>query len=155
MKLNIILPLLLFLLPALTWGDDVTLFPYDTTKTLFGEKAIAVNKPLFIDFWASWCSPCKESFVEYNRLEKEFSGKIQFVAVNEDSDKSEAEKFLKSNTLNLNVLYDKDRTFARKLKVMALPTLFIFDSKGQLKLMVRGFDQKRMKEIHSTLKEIQ
>lgn len=134
------------------FAADATLnFPYDLANSTFDSK-IPKNKKLFVDFWASWCGPCKESFSEYNAIQKKFSNKnIEFIAINEDNVKADAESFLKSNPLGLTVYYDKNRILAQELKVKALPTLFIFNADGSLKLRIQGFHKNRIKEIESAL----
>ena len=90
---------------ALKVGDD---FPDLATFQLEGRPAAALKgKVVIVDFWASWCGPCKESFPAMNDLQKKYGDKgLVIVAVNEDEEKSDMQDFLKANAASFTVLRD-------------------------------------------------
>ncbi len=141
--------------PQLSFGDEqkTQKFPF-TELTAEEAKILTSGKPLFIDFWASWCSPCKKSFPENNRLAKKFKAQVHFVAINEDQNEKQALAFLKEFPLEFPNIMDNQRRLAKMLQVKALPTLLIFDAEGNLVLNVRGYDPENLGKIEKTLERI-
>lgn len=117
-------------------------------------KVITPGKPLLIDFWASWCGPCKKSFPENNRLAKKFKNRVNFVAINADKDVNEALAFLKELPLEFPNIMNNHQRLAKMLQIKALPTLLIFDASGKLVLSVRGYDPADIGKIEKTLEAV-
>lgn len=139
--------------PRFGFADETKRFPFSQLTTEEA-KIITPGKPLFLDFWASWCGPCKKSFPENNRLAKKFKDRVNFVAINEDRDTNEALAFLKELPLEFpNIMHNHHR-LAKMLQIKALPTLMIFDANGNLALSVRGYDPADLGKIEKTLEAV-
>jgi thiol-disulfide isomerase/thioredoxin len=116
------------------------------------------GKVVLVDFWASWCSPCLQSFPWMNELEQRHS-KDGFVvlAVNMDQDRALADAFLKKTVVGFRIEYDPQGTIAQKFDVQAMPTSFLIDRSGKLRASHKGFREKqraeREAEIQQLLKE--
>ncbi len=114
-----------------------------------GQKVFDKNEKadlIMIDFWASWCDPCKESFPYYDEKVKNVKGKtILFISINMDEKKEKAEAFLKAYPQKHVVVWDKEKTLIRQLKFEAVPYLFILDKDWKLIESVKGFDEKTRK----------
>jgi len=95
---------------------------------------------VYLDFWASWCVPCRKSFPWMHRLQAKYQDQgLRVVAVNVDRDHKAAEAFLKTNGGDLSVIYDPKGHFARWLKLDVMPTSFILDRQGKLLQTNIGF----------------
>jgi len=116
------------------------------------------GKVVLVDFWASWCSPCLQSFPWMNELQKRHS-KDGFVvlAVNVDQERALADAFLKKTPVDFRIEYDAAGAMATQFGVQAMPTSFLIDRRGQVRIRHNGFREKqraeREVEIQQLLKE--
>ena len=110
------------------------------------DSALADSVPLdsqvvYLDFWASWCVPCRKSFPWMNKLQERFRDQgLRVVAINLDRDRKAAEKFLQKNGTALSVIFDPKGHFAKRLHLEVMPTSFVFDRNGTLQRTNIGFD---------------
>jgi thiol-disulfide isomerase/thioredoxin len=100
------------------------------------------DKIVIVSFWASWCSPCLEEFPSMIRLVEEMNGKVQLLAVSEDSDKEEIEAFLKAfpkaRNPNIHVLWDKERKIGTMYGADRLPESYLTGTNLKLIRKVTG-----------------
>jgi cytochrome c biogenesis protein CcmG, thiol:disulfide interchange protein DsbE len=112
------------------------------------------GKVVLVDFWASWCSPCLQSFPWMNELQQKHAGEG---LVNLDQDRALADAFLKKVPAKFRVEYDQPGNIARQFEVQAMPTSFLIDRRGQVRVRHRGFKDKqraeREQQIEQLLKE--
>ena len=117
------------------------------------------SKVVVVDFWASWCGPCKESFPAMNELHKKYSERgLLIVAVNVDEVRRDMEEFLKANPAAFTVVRDPAQALVSKANVATMPSSFILDRQGKVCFMHSGFHgDKTVKqyeeEIESLLKK--
>ncbi|NOT84298.1 MAG: TlpA family protein disulfide reductase, partial [Methylococcaceae bacterium] len=84
------------------------------------------GKVVYLDFWASWCAPCRTSFPLLNKLHQKLQAQgFEVVAVNLDEDKAKAEQFLKEFPVTFKVLSDPSGQWADKFGVESMPTSYI------------------------------
>jgi len=103
--------------------------------TAFSSKAIEGN-PIIIHFWATWCPTCKLEAANIQSISEKF--RVLTIAVQSGDDR-EVEAYMKENGLRFKVLNDIDGVWAKKFKVEAFPTTFIYDSKGELRFTEVGY----------------
>ncbi len=116
-----------FTLPALQQDQPVTL------------KAFA-GKVVYLDFWASWCAPCRTSFPLLNALHKRLKAQgFEVIAINLDEDKTKAEQFVKEIPVDFTVLRDGKGEWADRYVVESMPTSFIIDKQGIVQHIHHGF----------------
>ncbi len=104
-------------------------------KTLDGEPVVfneTRGKVVVLDFWATWCPPCREELPFIEKLRNEFAGQVQFYGVN-DEDSGTVKDFLRKNKYELPVLMDGKRQVDRQYGVSAIPTMFIIDKEGVIR----------------------
>ena len=112
------------------------------------------GKVVVLDFWASWCVPCRRSFPWLNSmLEKYEDAGLVIVGVNMDSDPAEADAFLKNFPAEFQIINDPDGELGRQYEVMAMPSSYIFDRDGELITRHLGFKVKRQDEYEAILVE--
>jgi len=117
------------------------------------------GKLVYINFWASWCRPCKESFPWMIEMKNKFEKyPFEIISINLDSDKSLADKFLSTQEINFPNAFDPDAKIANEYGIEGMPSSYLIDGKGQLRLRYIGFWNKSRKDnekiIHDLLEEI-
>jgi cytochrome c biogenesis protein CcmG/thiol:disulfide interchange protein DsbE len=116
------------------------------------------GKVVLVDFWASWCGPCLQSFPWMNDLHARHGGDgLVIVAVNVDQDRALADAFLKKIPPQFRVEYDAAGSLAQQFGVEAMPTSFLIDRAGRVRVRHAGFREKhredREQQIVQLLKE--
>jgi thiol-disulfide isomerase/thioredoxin len=107
---------------------------------------------VYLDFWASWCKPCKESFPWMISLQDKYADDgLVVITVSLDRNSKSAEIFLTKLKSDLAVVYDPDGELAEKYKLEAMPTSFIYDRTGNLVGSHIGFNSKESKIIEQEL----
>jgi len=98
------------------------------------------GKVLFINFWASWCSPCLEELPSIDKLSKHFSTNQDFflLPVLYRDSLQDAVNYLKESGFNLPILIDKDGKAARSYGLRGVPETYIIDKKGIIRKKVIG-----------------
>ena len=94
------------------------------------------------DFWATWCQPCIRSIPLINEMAQEFESKgVNFIGVSIDGprNQSKIKPFLQSMGVEYPVIRDMDSELMSDLGVTAVPTLLMYDSKGDLIFFHEGF----------------
>ncbi len=110
------------------------------------------GKVVYLDFWASWCDPCRKSFPWMNEMQSRYGGKkFTVVAVNLDSSKSDALKFLKNMPANFDIAYDPEGSVASKYNLKVMPSSYLIDKKGELILAHKGYREGDTNEIEQKI----
>lgn len=110
-------------------------------KDVEGEFPAMAEKVVLIDFWASWCGPCKASFPALDRLQKEFGSKgLVVVGVNVDKDAGSMRQFLKEHPVAFTTVWDKQQKLVAAASIEGMPTSFIVDREGRIQHVHRGFE---------------
>jgi len=97
------------------------------------------GKVLLIDFWATWCAPCRESFPAYQRLVDKFGGKLAVLGVSVDEDASGIEKFRVETGVKFPLVWDEGQVAASVYKPGTMPTCFVVDRSGFVQFIHEGF----------------
>lgn len=109
------------------------------------------GKILYIDFWASWCVPCKKSFPFMNTLREKYSAEeLQILAINMDEYRADADKFLKTKPALFTLLQGNTET-AKAFDIPGLPTAYLVDINGMVVARHTGFN---IKSASKTIKQI-
>jgi thiol-disulfide isomerase/thioredoxin len=138
-------------------GDS---FPDLSTFKLEGKlPADTQGKVVMIDFWASWCDPCKDSFPAMGELQKTYGGKgFVIVAVNVDENKTDMEDFLKNNKAGFTVVRDANQKLVEKAGIGTMPSAFLIDPEGKIRFTHSGYygaetKKQYAEQIESLLKK--
>lgn len=91
------------------------------------------GKVVYLDFWASWCSPCKDSFPWMNRMQEKYrKDGVVFIAINVDREKQKAVGFLENNHAGFTVAFDPKGKTPAQYGLMGMPTAFVIDRDGNI-----------------------
>lgn len=98
------------------------------------------GKVVLLDFWASWCGPCRHSFKWLNQMQERYGAEgLVILAVNLDEDKAAAQQFLKSNPANFLIGYDPAGKIAETYRLKGMPSSYMIDRDGRLRRTHVGF----------------
>jgi thiol-disulfide isomerase/thioredoxin len=111
--------------------------PAIKAKLLNGSRfEVPKGKPLLIYFWGSWCPVCKLEAPNIQRVSKKYD--VLTIAVNSGG-KDKIQSYMNKYQLDFNVLNDQDGVWAKQFKVDVFPTIFIYDSEGELRFTEVGY----------------
>ena len=114
---------------------------------------------ILLDFWASWCGPCKISFPAMEDLTKKYADQgLTIVAVSVDEKQENMQRFLKSVKVSFSVVRDAQHKLVAAADIKAMPTSFLIDRAGKIRFIHVGFDRDETprqyaKEIEDLLRE--
>jgi len=113
------------------------------------------GKVIYIDFWASWCGPCRQSLPQYESLYKNLASEhFLILAVNLDEQRDDAEHFLKNHPVSYPVLLDPSGDSAREWSLSVMPSSYLVDAQGRLAYIYVGFEKSHMEKIEHDIKEL-
>ena len=98
------------------------------------------GKVVYLDFWASWCGPCRKSFPWMNAMERKYAAQgLVVVSVNVDEKRADADAFLKAVPADFPVIFDTQGTLAAQYQLIGMPSSFIIGRDGKLLKSHQGF----------------
>ena len=113
------------------------------------------GKVVVIDFWASWCVPCRRSFPWLDEMQDKYREQgLVVIGVNLDTDASEAEAFLRAFPVSFQILKDPDGALAHKYDVIAMPSSYVIDRNGEISARHLGFKTARLREYEDALLKV-
>lgn len=126
-------------------------FPALAEYSLEGNLPDVSGKVVVVDFWASWCGPCKEAFPTLKELQKKYGEKgLVIIAVSVDENVDDMKKFVSKQKPEFAIVRDKTTKLATKLDLASIPTTFILDRKGNVIEVHNGFDKTRTPKEYET-----
>lgn len=113
------------------------------------------GKVVIVDFWATWCEPCKKSFPKLQSLNAKYKGSgVTVVGLSEDDDKGGIREFANSLGADFPLLWDSDKAVAGKWQPGSMPATFIVDRKGLVRFIHRGYHDGEELEIEKEVKSL-
>ena len=113
------------------------------------------GKVVIVDFWATWCEPCKKSFPKLQDLNARYKADgLAVVGVSEDDDKGGIKEFANSFGADFPLLWDSDKSIAGKWEPGSMPATFIIDRKGLVRFMHHGYHDGEELEIEKEVKSL-
>lgn len=97
------------------------------------------GKVVIVDFWATWCGPCRESFPAYQRLVDEFGGKLVVLAVSVDEAPNDVRGFATSTGVKFAIGWDEGQGAAKSYQPPTMPTSYVVDKNGIVRFVHAGF----------------
>ncbi len=113
------------------------------------------GKVVYVDFWASWCGPCRVSFPILDELRQEFSEQgFEVLAINVDEYKEDALEFMEELPVSYPIVFDPSGTTPSAYGILGMPTGFLVDRSGKVRKVHQGFRKSDAKKIRTEVMEL-
>ncbi len=113
------------------------------------------GKVVYLDFWASWCDPCKRSFPWMNELQEQYGKEgFEIIAVNLDESRKDAEAFLKEIPAKFDIAFDNTGKSADAYNLKAMPSSFLIDRNGNLVHRSLGYRTEEKKIVEKKIQQL-
>jgi peroxiredoxin len=106
-----------------------------------GDQSLAAysGKVVIVDFWATWCEPCKQSFPAYQKLVDQMNGELVVVGVSQDDDATGIAAFRSETGAKFPLVWDEGKGVAKSYDPPSMPTAFIVDKSGIVRFVHVGY----------------
>ena len=95
---------------------------------------------VYLDFWASWCKPCRNSFPWMNQMQQKYAEQgLQVIAINLDTEEALAKAFLDKVPAKIPVIYDPEGKIASDYQLLGMPSSYVIDKQGNIRFSHKGF----------------
>jgi len=130
-----------FTLPAAN-GDSISL------EKLRGQV-------VYVDFWASWCGPCRRSFPWMNDLEQRYGNQgVKVVAINVDAKREDADRFLRQYPARFAIVFDGSGATPGAYDAKAMPSSYLIDPQGRIVVVEQGFNDERRGALEEKIRTL-
>ncbi|MFT6195035.1 MAG: thiol-disulfide isomerase/thioredoxin [Cognaticolwellia sp.] len=126
-----------------------------TTELLDQQLNNAKGKVVYVDFWASWCIPCRKSFPWMNNLAAQYQAQgLIILSINLDHSRVLADRFLAQIPANFPIIYDPKGNIAKKYQLKGMPSSFIINRQGQIVSTHVGFNEEKKSAYEQEIKAL-
>jgi len=125
-----------------------------------GPKSLAEakGKVVIVDFWATYCDPCKKSFPKYQEILDQFGGDVAVIAVSvdgtDDASEDKLKAFAKETGVKFPILWDKEHKTAGEYKPPNMPTSYIIDKQGNIRHVHAKYEAGEEQKIADEIKAL-
>lgn len=113
------------------------------------------GKVVLVDFWASWCGPCRKEMPVLEALHRKYGGDgLVVVGVNLDRSRKKMNNFLKASPVTFRVVPDPKLEVARRYEPPTMPSSYFIDKRGRLRYVHEGFREADTSEIEARVKAL-
>lgn len=137
---------------AIQVGDET---PDFTTQTFDGTELNLKSfrgKVVLVNFWASWCIPCRQELPFFAELQREYaSDDFAIIAVNIDKKREKAEEFIRKFDLPFYLVRDEEQSIVGTYKPPKMPSTFFVDRQGTIRFIKEGFHHKEKDEFRTNI----
>jgi cytochrome c biogenesis protein CcmG, thiol:disulfide interchange protein DsbE len=127
-------------------------------KDLAGQGVSMANlkgKVVLVDFWASWCAPCREELPVLNALYKKYRARgFEIVGVNQDQKPENVRSFLSGTPLSFRVVHDGARAVAGRYGPSKMPSSFLIDRRGIVRHVHAGYRASDRKAFETQIETL-
>lgn len=134
---------------AVTPGQAAPAFKLEGVSAPIALEALR-GRHVYLDFWASWCAPCKVSFPWLNSVKQRWP-ELEIVAINVDRKREDAERFLKSTPARFTVAFDPEGRTPSAYAIKTMPTAMLIGPDGRVLWTHQGFREKDIPELEAKL----
>jgi len=110
---------------------------------------------VYVDFWATWCPPCRESFPWMESMHQRYQELgLEVVAISLDQKRDLIENFLKAHKASFTILHDSEGDSAEAFQVKGMPSSYLVDRKGNIRMRHAGFNDGDKADLESQIKQL-
>lgn len=110
------------------------------------------GKVLWVDFWASWCPPCRASFPWMNQMQQRYGAKgLQIIGINVDENPADARRFLQHHPAQFQVFFDPNGDAPGRFNVQGMPTSYLIDRHGKIRMVHIGFEPTQKQALERAI----
>jgi len=113
------------------------------------------GRVVIVDFWASWCKPCRQSIPWLNSMRARYGASgLDVIGVNVDAERGDADRFLRDVPIEFEIIFDPNGDLAKQFKVQGMPSSYVFDRSGVLVETHLGFRDAKKAEHEAALESL-
>jgi cytochrome c biogenesis protein CcmG, thiol:disulfide interchange protein DsbE len=130
---------------------------FDLPAQAGGERAALASlrgKAVLVDFWATWCEPCRASFPRYEALAKKYGDRLAIVGISEDDDPDGIASFARDTGVTFVLAWDRDKAVAGAYRPSAMPTTYLVDGNGLVRYVHAGYRHGDEAILESRIEDI-
>jgi thiol-disulfide isomerase/thioredoxin len=110
---------------------------------------------VYVDFWASWCGPCRRSFPWMNEMHAKYGGRgLTIVGINVDKRRPDAERFLQQTPATFTIVYDPAGKTPEAYAVKGMPSSYLIDGAGNVVAVESGFRDEQKAELEARIRSL-
>ena len=111
------------------------------------------GKLVYVDFWASWCVPCRKSFPWMTAIQKKYGNKLKVIAINLDAERDDAITFLKETKPRFSIAFDPEGKIAESYEVKGMPSSYLIDPQGNIVSSHIGFRPEDQADVEAKVEQ--
>lgn len=129
--------------------------PFAATHAADLDLAAHKGKVVYVDFWASWCGPCRQSFPWMKAMHEKY-GKdgLVILAINVDQEKPLADAFVAEFNPAFPVIFDRKGELASQFKVQTMPSSYLLDRQGKPRFRHLGFHEAKRDQYEKEFQQL-
>jgi cytochrome c biogenesis protein CcmG/thiol:disulfide interchange protein DsbE len=136
-------------------GDKAPAFALTTASGETVALEALRGRVVYIDFWASWCGPCRRSFPWMNEMQQKYGTRgLTIVGVNVDKRRADAERFLQDTPAAFAVVYDESGATPASYAVKGMPSSYLVDARGNVAAVEVGFHDGRKDALEERVRAL-
>ncbi len=153
-----IVPVLAVSAPSLQAGAPAPAFELNSNSGKPVSLADLKGQIVLVNFWASWCGPCRQEMPILEQLNHQYRSKgVALIGVNVEPDSAAATSWLKATPVTFPILYDVDSKVSKLYEVQGMPNTVIIDRKGVVRYIHRGYspgaENEYLDQIRALIRE--
>jgi thiol-disulfide isomerase/thioredoxin len=140
-RLSMLIILISFTPLSLSFAQEIAAPDFAISNAQLPNKlSDLAGQVVYLDFWASWCKPCRQSFPWMNQMQQKYAAQgLQIIAINLDTESSLAKDFLDKVPAQIPIIYDPEGNIASNYQLLGMPSSYLIDKKGKIRFAHKGF----------------
>jgi peroxiredoxin len=144
--------------PSLQAGAPAPAFELNSNSGKTVSLADLKGQIVLVNFWASWCGPCRQEMPILEQLNRQYRNKgVALIGVNVEPDSAAATSWLKATPVSFPILFDVDSKVSKLYEVQGMPNTVILDRKGVVRYIHRGYspgaENEYLDQIRALIRE--